>query len=204
MRSKSEEETISFPHIYFYIDNYEEIFDDLVICEHKIVFIECVCVFKPKLRSRWGVLGEDRDPKYQLLKLIFSGAIGHSALLEKYKEGGISRLFKKESKCQYLVMRSPTNGAAEMLIRKYIACDDYLEENINESDSTQSLNTKLTFISMNCNSIINVIDSNNDENSASEKSNHISSTHGITYDEAIMHINNLENIFTEIIHEKIG
>lgn len=103
MEDKSADEIITFPFIYFSIDDFDQRFNDVVISPN-----QCVCV---ELVADMGTVRTT----------VFSGAVPHDQLAASFSSktgrSRIGRRSKNASKMQFINMRGPKGiGHAEMAI----------------------------------------------------------------------------------------
>jgi hypothetical protein len=103
MESKSADEIITFPLLYFSIDDFDQRFEDVVVAPS-----ECVCV---ELVAKSG----------EIRSTMFSGAVTHSQLAASFSSKTGRQLFasksKKDQKMEFLHMLGPKGlGQAEMAV----------------------------------------------------------------------------------------
>jgi uncharacterized membrane protein YgcG len=103
MESKSTDEIITYPLLYFSIDDFDQRFEDVVVAP-----TECVCV---ELVAKSG----------EVRSTVFSGAVTHSQLAASFSTKSSRQLFasksKKGAKMEFLHMLGPKGlGQAEMAV----------------------------------------------------------------------------------------
>lgn len=118
MDSKGDSETITYPHICFMIDNFDEVFHDILVRDGEMVCVELVA----KDRDGGAVQG-----------VIFLGSIRYDALKKVYdaRQSSLSTkvaqrmtfgLFSSggpQTRCEFVRMKGPQGkGHAEMAVTK--------------------------------------------------------------------------------------
>eukprot|EP00039_Didymoeca_costata_P019765 m.338849 g.338849 ORF g.338849 m.338849 type:complete len:339 (+) comp18565_c0_seq1:100-1116(+) len=120
METKIADEIITFPFLYFSIDDFDQRFQDVVVAPDQCVCVELV-----------GDMGTVRST-------IFSGAVTHQQLAASFSsKSGRSRIHagksKKNSKMEFLHMRGPKGiGHAEMAV----SIADLADQNANASKNS--------------------------------------------------------------------
>uniref|UniRef100_A0A915HKQ3 Uncharacterized protein n=1 Tax=Romanomermis culicivorax TaxID=13658 RepID=A0A915HKQ3_ROMCU len=108
---KGEAEEISYPHIYFCVDNFERVFSDIVVRDG-----ECVCV---------ELSAKDRNSRYE--SVIFLGSIRYEVLRQVYETKGSSAWqwaskwmsSSSDRHLEFVRMKGPRGkGFAEMAVSK--------------------------------------------------------------------------------------
>jgi Uncharacterized conserved protein (DUF2045) len=117
MDSKGEAEEITFPQICFCIDNFDEVFQDILVRDGEMVCVELVA--KDKDGTNQGVifLGSIR---YDALKKVYDAR--QSSLSSKMAQRVTFGLFNSnasQTRCEYVRMKGPNKkGFAEMAVTK--------------------------------------------------------------------------------------
>lgn len=116
MDSKGEAEEITFPQICFCIDNFDEVFHDILVRDGEMVCVELVA--RDKDGSTQGVifLGSIR---YDALKKVYDAR--QSSLSSKMAQRMTFGLFSSapQTRCEFVRMKGPSNkGYAEMAVTK--------------------------------------------------------------------------------------
>lgn len=112
MDSKGDSEEITFPQICFCIDNFDEVFQDILVRDGEMVCVELVA--KDKDGSTQGVifLGSIR---YDALKKVYDAR--QTSLSSKMAQRMTFGLFNSapQTRCEFVRMKGPGNkGFAEM------------------------------------------------------------------------------------------
>lgn len=116
MDSKGESEEITYPHICFMVDNFDEVFQDILIRDGEMVCVELVA--KDHDGTIQGVifLGSIR---YDALKKVYDAR--QSSLSSKMAQRMTFGLFNSapQARCEFVRMKGPSNkGFAEMAVTK--------------------------------------------------------------------------------------
>lgn len=116
MDSKGESEEITFPHICFMVDNFDEVFSDILVRDGEMVCVELVA--KDHDGSIQGVifLGSIR---YDALKKVYDAR--QSSLSSKMAQRMTFGLFNSapQTRCEFVRMKGPAGkGFAEMAVTK--------------------------------------------------------------------------------------
>lgn len=116
MDSKGESEEITFPHICFMVDNFDEVFSDILVRDGEMVCVELVA--KDHDGSIQGVifLGSIR---YDALKKVYDAR--QSSLSTKMAQRMTFGLFNSapQTRCEFVRMKGPAGkGFAEMAVTK--------------------------------------------------------------------------------------
>jgi Uncharacterized conserved protein (DUF2045) len=116
MDSKGESEEITYPHICFMVDNFDEVFHDILVRDGEMVCVELVA--KDHDGSIQGVifLGSIR---YDALKKVYDAR--QSSLSSKMAQRMTFGLFNTapQTRCEFVRMKGPANkGFAEMAVTK--------------------------------------------------------------------------------------
>lgn len=116
MDSKGESEEITFPHICFMVDNFDEVFSDILVRDGEMVCVELVA--KDHDGSIQGVifLGSIR---YDALKKVYDAR--QSSLSSKISQRMTFGLFSSapQTRCEFVRMKGPSGkGFAEMAVTK--------------------------------------------------------------------------------------
>lgn len=112
MDSKGDAEEITFPQICYCIDNFDEVFQDILVRDGEMVCVELVA--KDKDGSTQGVifLGSIR---YDALKKVYDAR--QTSLSSKMAQRMTFGLFSSapQTRCEFVRMKGPSNkGFAEM------------------------------------------------------------------------------------------
>jgi hypothetical protein len=116
MDTKGESEEITFPHICFMVDNFDEVFSDILVRDGEMVCVELVA--KDHDGSIQGVifLGSIR---YDALKKVYDAR--QSSLSSKMTQRMTFGLFSSapQTRCEFVRMKGPQGkGFAEMAVQK--------------------------------------------------------------------------------------
>lgn len=116
MDSKGESEEITFPHICFMVDNFDEVFQDILVRDGEMVCVELVA--KDHDGTTQGVifLGSIR---YDALKRVYDAR--QSSLSSKMAQRMTFGLFNSapQTRCEFVRMKGPAGkGYAEMAVTK--------------------------------------------------------------------------------------
>lgn len=116
MDTKGESEEITFPHICFMVDNFDEVFSDILVRDGEMVCVELVA--KDHDGSIQGVifLGSIR---YDALKRVYDAR--QSSLSSKMTQRMTFGLFSSapQTRCEFVRMKGPQGkGFAEMAVQK--------------------------------------------------------------------------------------
>lgn len=116
MDTKGESEEITYPHICFMVDNFDEVFSDILVRDGEMVCVELVA--KDHDGSIQGVifLGSIR---YDALKKVYEAR--QSSLSSKISQRMTFGLFNSapQTRCEFVRMKGPGNkGFAEMAVTK--------------------------------------------------------------------------------------
>ncbi|VDO60120.1 unnamed protein product [Heligmosomoides polygyrus] len=129
MDSKGESEEITYPKLYFAIDAFEEVFQDVVVRDGECVCVELVARDRQKTREAVIFLGSIR---YDILKQVYdakASSTWHWA--QKLMKQGVRRQ-------EFVGMRGPhKKGYAEMAVARVLNCGyetPLTEDNVDFSD----------------------------------------------------------------------
>ncbi|CAJ0578612.1 unnamed protein product, partial [Mesorhabditis spiculigera] len=114
MDSKGEGEEITYPKIYFAIDGFEDVFNDIVVRDGECVCVELVVRDRQRAREAVTFLGSIR---YEVLKQVYDAKASSSW-------GWAQRLVKDDKRRKEFVrMRGPRGkGYAEMAVARVPGC----------------------------------------------------------------------------------
>ena len=123
----------TYPFIYFSLDDFEDIFQDIVVAGNECVCVELVAIPKDcngasggeetsNDKGTGGLEGEDCSAKRggDKTAVLFQGAVGYDALSAAYnkKQSGLDVLVNRKP-VRYLMMRGPQRkGEAQMAISR--------------------------------------------------------------------------------------
>jgi hypothetical protein len=132
LQSKGTEETITYPNIYFTIDDFDDAFAEMIVKENEMVCVELVA----------------RDD--QLRKVLFLGSISYSSLKKVYDSRASTSskivdkmMFGKYSgggkRVEFVRMKGPNGkGYAEMAVSRFITKTDNNNTNADKRNSVFS------------------------------------------------------------------
>ncbi|CAJ0931266.1 unnamed protein product, partial [Mesorhabditis belari] len=114
MDSKGEAEEITYPKIYFAIDGFEEVFNDIIVRDGECVCVELVVRDRQRTRESVTFLGSIR---YEVLKQVYDAKASSTW-------GWAQRLVKDDKRRREFVrMRGPRGkGYAEMAVARVPGC----------------------------------------------------------------------------------
>ncbi|CAF0808532.1 unnamed protein product [Rotaria sp. Silwood1] len=135
MENKGTEEKITYPNIYFTVDNFEDTFCEMVVNEGQIVCVELVA----------------KNPVLNELKVLFLGSIKYEALKKVYdlRATTSTRVAQRMSlgmytkrRMEFVRMRGPNGkGHAEMAVSRYQS----MQSEITTPESIPTTPTTTTF-----------------------------------------------------------
>uniref|UniRef100_A0A8C3IMW0 KIAA0930 n=1 Tax=Chrysemys picta bellii TaxID=8478 RepID=A0A8C3IMW0_CHRPI len=112
MDSKGEESKISYPNIFFMIDNFEEVFSDMTVGEGEMVCVELVA--SDKSNTFQGVIFQG-SIRYEALKKVYDNRVSVAAKMAQRMSFG----FYKYSNMEFVRMKGPQGkGHAEMAVSR--------------------------------------------------------------------------------------
>ncbi|XP_030069691.1 uncharacterized protein KIAA0930 homolog isoform X2 [Microcaecilia unicolor] len=112
MDSKGEESKISYPNIFFMIDNFEEVFSDMTVGEGEMVCVELVASDKTNLFQ--GVIFQG-SIRYEALKKVYDNRVSVAAKMAQKMSFG----FYKYNNMEFVRMKGPQGkGHAEMAVSR--------------------------------------------------------------------------------------
>ncbi|KAM3832868.1 uncharacterized protein KIAA0930 homolog isoform 4-T4 [Vipera latastei] len=110
MDSKGEESKISYPNIFFMIDNFEEVFSDMTVGEGEMVCVELVA--SDKSNTFQGVIFQG-SIRYEALKKVYDNRVSVAAKMAQRMSFG----FYKYNNMEFVRMKGPqAKGHAEMAV----------------------------------------------------------------------------------------
>ncbi|KAH9519219.1 hypothetical protein Btru_074992 [Bulinus truncatus] len=113
MDSKGTHEEITYPNIFFTVDDFEEVFQDLIVRDSESVAVELTASDKEKLFSVVLFLG---SVKYDALKRVYDG---RASLTQKITQRMSMGLIKNKKRVEFMKMRGPRGkGCAEMAVSR--------------------------------------------------------------------------------------
>ncbi|XP_013065789.1 uncharacterized protein KIAA0930 homolog isoform X2 [Biomphalaria glabrata] len=113
MDSKGTHEEITYPNIFFTVDDFEEAFQDLIVRDSESVAVELTASDKQKLFSVVLFLG---SVKYDALKRVYDG---RASLTQKITQRMSMGLIKNKKRVEFMKMRGPRGkGCAEMAVSR--------------------------------------------------------------------------------------
>ncbi|XP_077325486.1 uncharacterized protein KIAA0930 homolog isoform X1 [Lithobates pipiens] len=112
MDSKGEESKISYPNIFYMIDNFEEVFSDLTVGEGEMVCVELVA--SDKTNTFQGVIFQG-SIRYEALKKVYDNRVSMAAKMAQKMSFG----FYKYNNMEFVRMKGPQGkGHAEMAVSR--------------------------------------------------------------------------------------
>ncbi|XP_056280823.1 uncharacterized protein KIAA0930 homolog isoform X2 [Pseudoliparis swirei] len=112
MDSKGEESKMSYPNIFFMIDNFEEVFSDMTVGEGEMVCVELVA--SDKSNSFQGVIFQG-SIRYEALKKVYDNRVSVAAKMAQRMSFG----FYKYNNMEFVRMKGPQGkGHAEMAVSR--------------------------------------------------------------------------------------
>ncbi|XP_075900084.1 uncharacterized protein KIAA0930 homolog [Nelusetta ayraudi] len=112
MDSKGEESKMSYPNIFFMIDNFEEVFSDMTVGEGEMVCVELVA--SDKSNTFQGVIFQG-SIRYEALKKVYDNRVSVAAKMAQRMSFG----FYKYSNMEFVRMKGPQGkGHAEMAVSR--------------------------------------------------------------------------------------
>ncbi|KAM8981772.1 uncharacterized protein KIAA0930-like isoform 2-T2 [Sarcophilus harrisii] len=112
MDSKGEESKISYPNIFFMIDNFEEVFCDMFVGEGEMVCVELVA--SDKANTFQGVIFQG-SIRYEALKKVYDNRVSVAAKMAQRMSFG----FYKYNNMEFVRMKGPQGkGHAEMAVSR--------------------------------------------------------------------------------------
>ncbi|XP_028934683.1 uncharacterized protein KIAA0930 homolog isoform X1 [Ornithorhynchus anatinus] len=117
MDSKGEESKISYPNIFFMIDNFEEVFSDLTVGEGEMVCVELVA--SDKTDTFQGVIFQG-SIRYEALRKVYDNRVSVAARVAQRVSFG----FYKYHPMEFVRMKGPQGkGHAEMAVSRVATGD---------------------------------------------------------------------------------
>uniref|UniRef100_A0AAZ3SRE5 KIAA0930 n=1 Tax=Oncorhynchus tshawytscha TaxID=74940 RepID=A0AAZ3SRE5_ONCTS len=112
MDSKGEESKMSYPNIFFMIDNFEEVFCDMTVGEGEMVCVELVA--SDKSNTFQGVVFQG-SIRYEALKKVYDNRVSVAAKMAQRMSFG----FYKYNNMEFVRMKGPQGkGHAEMAVSR--------------------------------------------------------------------------------------
>uniref|UniRef100_A0A8C9XYB7 Kiaa0930 n=1 Tax=Sander lucioperca TaxID=283035 RepID=A0A8C9XYB7_SANLU len=112
MDSKGEESKMSYPNIFFMIDNFEEVFSDMTVGEGEMVCVELVA--SDKSNTFQGVIFQG-SIRYEALKKVYDNRVSVAAKMAQRMSFG----FYKYKNMEFVRMKGPQGkGHAEMAVSR--------------------------------------------------------------------------------------
>uniref|UniRef100_H2N0J3 Kiaa0930 n=1 Tax=Oryzias latipes TaxID=8090 RepID=H2N0J3_ORYLA len=112
MDSKGEESKMSYPNIFFMIDNFEEVFRDMTVGEGEMVCVELVA--SDKSNTFQGVIFQG-SIRYEALKKVYDNRVSVAAKMAQRMSFG----FYKYNNMEFVRMKGPQGkGHAEMAVSR--------------------------------------------------------------------------------------
>ncbi|XP_018107362.1 uncharacterized protein KIAA0930 homolog isoform X2 [Xenopus laevis] len=112
MDSKGEESKISYPNIFFMIDNFEEVFSDMTVGEGEMVCVELVA--RDKTNTFQGVIFQG-SIRYEALKKVYDNRVSVAAKMAQKMSFGLY----KYNNMEFVRMKGPQGkGHAEMAVTR--------------------------------------------------------------------------------------
>ncbi|XP_061662340.1 uncharacterized protein KIAA0930 homolog isoform X2 [Syngnathoides biaculeatus] len=112
MDSKGEESKMSYPNIFFMIDNFEEVFRDMTVGEGEMVCVELVA--SDKSNAFQGVIFQG-SIRYEALRKVYDNRVSVAAKMAQRMSFG----FYKFSGLEFVRMKGPQGkGHAEMAVSR--------------------------------------------------------------------------------------
>ncbi|PIO33549.1 hypothetical protein AB205_0035220 [Aquarana catesbeiana] len=112
MDSKGEESKISYPNIFYMIDNFDEVFSDLTVGEGEMVCVELVA--SDKTNTFQGVIFQG-SIRYEALKKVYDNRVSMAAKMAQKMSFG----FYKYNNMEFVRMKGPQGkGHAEMAVSR--------------------------------------------------------------------------------------
>jgi hypothetical protein len=117
MDAKGESEEITYPNICFMVDNFDEVFQDILVRDGEMVCVELVAKDKENKEEKGVIfLGSIR---YDALKKVYDSR--QSSLSSKISQRMTFGLFSSapQTRCEFVRMKGPAGkGYAEMAVIK--------------------------------------------------------------------------------------
>ncbi|MEE6477603.1 hypothetical protein FKM82_011566 [Ascaphus truei] len=112
MDSKGEESKISYPNIFFMIDNFEEVFSDMTVGEGEMVCVELLA--SDKTNTFQGVIFQG-SIRYEALKKVYDNRVSVAAKMAQKMSFGLY----KYNTMEFVRMKGPQGkGHAEMAVSR--------------------------------------------------------------------------------------
>ncbi|XP_023673559.1 uncharacterized protein KIAA0930 homolog isoform X2 [Paramormyrops kingsleyae] len=112
MDSKGEESKMSYPNIFFMIDNFEEVFSDMTVGEGEMVCVELVA--SDKSNTFQGVIFQG-SIRYEALKKVYDNRVSMAAKMAQKMSFG----YYKYNNMEFVRMKGPQGkGHAEMAVSR--------------------------------------------------------------------------------------
>ncbi|CAL1284038.1 unnamed protein product [Larinioides sclopetarius] len=113
MDCKGEMEEISYPNIFFTIDNYDEVFEDIIVRDGEMVCVELVAADKEGALQRVIFLGSIH---YEAVKRVYDA---RASLSSKFAQKVSLGWYQGQQRLEFVRMRGPSGkGHAEMAVTK--------------------------------------------------------------------------------------
>ncbi|GFT62636.1 uncharacterized protein KIAA0930 homolog [Nephila pilipes] len=113
MDCKGEMEEISYPNIFFTIDNYDEVFEDILVRDGEMVCVELVAADKEGALQRVIFLGSIH---YDAVKRVYDA---RASLSSKFAQKVSLGWYQGQQRLEFVRMRGPqSKGHAEMAVTK--------------------------------------------------------------------------------------
>ncbi|BFZ04307.1 hypothetical protein BsWGS_07347 [Bradybaena similaris] len=113
MDSKGTHEEITYPNIFFTVDDFEEVFQDLIVRDSESVAVELTARDKQGLFAGVLFLG---SVKYDALKRVYDS---RASLTQKLTQRMTMGLIKNKKRVEFMKMRGPRGkGCAEMAVSR--------------------------------------------------------------------------------------
>ncbi|KAG8187251.1 hypothetical protein JTE90_019144 [Oedothorax gibbosus] len=113
MDCKGETEEISYPNIFFTVDNYDEIFEDIIVRDGEMVCVELVAADKDGALQRVIFLGSIH---YDAVKRVYDA---RASLSSKFAQKVSLGWYQGQQRLEFVRMRGPQGkGHAEMAVTK--------------------------------------------------------------------------------------
>ncbi|XP_053243587.1 uncharacterized protein KIAA0930 homolog isoform X3 [Podarcis raffonei] len=141
MDSKGEESKISYPNIFFMIDNFEEVFSDMTVGEGEMVCVELVA--SDKSNTFQGVIFQG-SIRYEALKKVYDNRVSVAAKMAQRMSFG----FYKYNNMEFVRMKGPQGkGHAEMAVSRVSTGDTSPCGTEEDSNPSSPLHERVTSFS---------------------------------------------------------
>ncbi|RUS89227.1 hypothetical protein EGW08_003037 [Elysia chlorotica] len=115
MDSKGTHEEITYPNIFFTVDDFEEVFQDLIVRDSESVAVELTATDKQGLFTGTLFLG---SVKYSALKQVYDGRASLTQKLTQRMSQSMG-FMKNKKRVEFMKMRGPRGkGCAEMAVSR--------------------------------------------------------------------------------------